>query len=112
MSNREDFDVIKGFAEKMLVGVDLAAESEESVDFWDLIETTTDLSYLTESEELKCPKCNTEIENDEEYIVDGEHYPIIFNFKKGYNANGEYKTWDEVHCCKKCKEVFRVRNGD
>ena len=36
MSNRGDFDVIKGFAEKMLVGVDLAAESEESVDFWQI----------------------------------------------------------------------------
>lgn len=56
-----------------------------------------------------CPKCGTEIP-DEEYIIDGQKYPQYYNQYTSFY--GDLRSWDEIHCCSKCKTLYYFENGN
>lgn len=63
------------------------------------------------SKNYKCPKCGSVNNNEDSYQVKKEIYPKLFNERKGYNLDGNYHDWDELHCCKKCKTKYWFING-
>ena len=69
-----------------------------------------DLSNIIETKNYKCPKCGTST-NDDEYIVDDKTYPLYYNEFLMSDMDGTIHDWEEVHCCPKCKTVYKFRNS-
>ena len=61
--------------------------------------------------EYECPKCGKSIdESTFPYKVDGIEYPIYWGGRTNKHAEGQYESWNEKHCCKKCKTMFWCEN--
>lgn len=66
------------------------------------------------AKEYSCPNCGKEEEDYDEkygYEVDGEQYPKYFNEGMHSTIDGDFWTWDEVHCCTVCKTKYWFKNG-
>jgi hypothetical protein len=70
-----------------------------------------DLKDIPYSE--NCPKCGTEPNDfDGEYFrVNGYDWPAYLNVVSGSNGMGDYKDWDEVHCCNECQTIYSFESG-
>ena len=80
------------------------------------IDTKSKQSYsslgVIESKDNSCPNCdNIHNDNDLGYKENGKQYPKRNNKSEGYNLDGNYFDWDELHCCEDCGLEYCFRNG-
>ncbi len=61
--------------------------------------------------EYECPKCGWyPCGHSFPYTVNGVEYPICWGGRTNKHAEGQYESWNEKHCCKKCKTMFWCEN--
>lgn len=59
-----------------------------------------------------CPQCKEDHPlTDTSYRRKGKKYPERYNHTIGFNGNGDFDDWDEVHYCRKCKIEYWFTNG-
>lgn len=67
-----------------------------------------------EVKDYSCPKCGKmEDEHDDyTYMINNEMYPKCFNEFRGSTIDGNYRYWDELHCCTNCNTMYWFSNSE
>ena len=56
----------------------------------------------------KCPVCGATLD---ESVLEGENAEDVFNSYSGWNPDGEWSSWEEIHRCPECGKRFNIRES-
>lgn len=56
----------------------------------------------------KCPVCGATLD---ESVLEGENAEDVFNSYSGWNPDGEWSSWEEIHRCPECGKRFYIEES-